>query len=173
MYEQMLKRQRVLERTLGETPGTEAERVAFATAEEAFLAVLKKKTDLLNEADTVQLQLEEDLSRDKANHTVDVENANQAKADVERELGGKILNLEEVNRGLAVEFANYKKGYENGNKAVVDFVAKAKEKAKDAFLMGFVWRRSRSLTRTLRRTCLALMVWYARPGLPSGFPRNS
>lgn len=64
MYKQMLEKQRVLVRARGEveaalreTLGMEVKHVAFVVAKEAFLAVLKKKTDLLNEADTVRIQL--------------------------------------------------------------------------------------------------------------------
>lgn len=60
LYEQMFDQQRVIEQSrceveaaLAVTAGTKAERAAFTAAKEAFLGVLKKKTDLSNEADGV------------------------------------------------------------------------------------------------------------------------
>lgn len=105
--------------------------------------MFKKKTDPLNEEDNVRLQLEEDMAREKASDTVDVENANQAKAKVEREPGGKIFDLEEENRRLATEVAKFKEGYENANKVVVGFVAKGK----DAFSNGLCLPRRQVLDR--------------------------
>lgn len=89
LYEQMLEQKRVLEQSRGEveaalreTSGTEVERAAFVTAEESFLAVLKRKTNLFNEADEVRAVLERELAWEKANHENNLAYANQEIADL-------------------------------------------------------------------------------------------
>lgn len=75
LYEQMLEHHRVLKvarddvaAAFREVAGTEVERAAFTAAERAFLASLKKKTELLADAEDTQKRLEEDLAREKINH---------------------------------------------------------------------------------------------------------
>lgn len=69
---------------------------------------------------------------------MDLQNADQAKVDLEHDMMAKISHL-------VTEGAKYKKGFENANKAVINFVGKTKEKAKNAFLMSFFLARKQAL----------------------------
>lgn len=74
---------------------------------------------------------------------IDMEYANQGKADLE----AKVAFLEEENRKAITECAKFKKGFENANKAVHDFVCKTKENANDAFADGFCLAQKQILDR--------------------------
>lgn len=52
----------------------EAKPSGFAVADDAFLAVLVKKTDLLNAAKEIERGLQEELTKEKESHVVDVQN---------------------------------------------------------------------------------------------------
>lgn len=65
-----------MEDALEEAPGIEVEVTAFLKDEEAFLSVLKAKTDFIYAAEDQEKSLTEDLEREKVSHAVDMENAN-------------------------------------------------------------------------------------------------
>lgn len=73
----MLEQQRVIEiiqEDLTQTPGMKAERSRFTVAEDAFLAVLKKKIDILNVSQEIERELREDHDKERKSHEVDVKN---------------------------------------------------------------------------------------------------
>lgn len=63
---------------------------------------------------------------------------------------------------MTTEDAKYKNGYGKAKKAVIDFMAKAKEKAKDAFADGFCLARKQVFDRN-PKTDLSSLNGLVRP----------
>lgn len=148
----MLEHQRVIENTWDEvqeelvwTPGTEAESSSFAAAEDAFFAVVKRKTDLLNAGQVVERELREELAKEKESHVVDIQNviAHMA-ADVERlekEKEELAKQKEELPARLRVEEDKFTK---------VNTVVKVfGQKAVSKFTKGFCPARAQLLEKNL------------------------